>query len=416
MNSKTLVILAGVAVVAVGGAYVALRGDKPTVTEVGTGDETFKGPLFPDLAGKVDQVAAITVKTASGESSIEKDAGGKWSSKERSGYPVDTAKVRELVLRMAELKDLKIRTSVPEKYAKLGVEDPGLKPAAQAKPDADPMSAPAASQALLVTLKDSGGQAIASLIVGNTDWGGGGGGSQGVYIRKSGDATSYRASGQLQVPREANQWIETQFADIKRDRVWSVVISPPEGDAEKVTVLRDKPDGVFAIQGIPEGKELKTPGSQESIVSGLGFTTFDDVRKADAVDFAGSAGGKPGSKVLLRTWDGLLVNLESTEVEGKTWWKLAAAADPEPFKEGEGDAAKPKRTAEEVNKEVGDLNAKWSGWAYAPVQYKATAFKTKMSEQIKDKAPAADAGAAPANPQGGMPALPPGFPAPSAPK
>lgn len=416
MNSKTLAILAGVAVVAVGVAYIALRGDKPTVTEIdpASSDELFKGPLFPDLSAKVDQVSTITVKTASGEANVEKDAAGKWSSKDRSGYPVDAAKVRDLVLRMASLKDLKVRTSVPDKYAKLGVEDPGSKPPAEPKPDADPMSAPPASQALLVTLKDSGGQSLASLIVGNTDWGGGGGGNQGVYIRKSGDATSYRASGQLQVPRDANQWIDTQFADIKRDRVWSVVISPPEGDAEKVTVLRDKPDGVFAIQGIPEGKELKTPGSQESIVSGLGYTTFEDVRRADAVDFAGAAGGKPGAKVLFRTWDGLLVTVESTEVDGKTWWKLAAAADPEPFKEGEGDAAKPKRTTEDVAKEVGDLNAKWSGWAYAPVQYKATAFKTKFSDQIKDKGSAPEAGAG--TPQG-MPQLPPGFQGmPGAPK
>ena len=170
----------------------------------------------------------------------------------------------------------------------------------------------------------------------------------------------------------------------------------------------------FGAAGIPEGKELKTPGSQESIVSGLGYTTFEDVRKADAVDFAGAAGGKPGPKVLFRTWDGLLVTVESAEVDGKTWWKLAAAADPEPFKEGEGDAAKPKRTAEEVTKEVGDLNARWSGWAYAPVQYKATAFKTRMSEQIKDKSatPEPSAGV----PEG-MPQLPPGFPGmPAAPK
>lgn len=416
MNSKTLAILAGVAVAAVGVAYIALRGDKPTVTEIdpGSSDEVFKGPLFPDLSAKVDQVSTITVKTSTGEATVEKDGAGKWSSKDRSGYPVDAAKVRDLVLRMASLKDLKVRTSVPGKYAKLGVEDPGSKPATDPKPVADPMSAPAASQALLVTLKDSGGQSLAALIVGNTDWGGGGVGGQGVYIRKSGDSTSYRASGQLQVPREANQWIDAQFADIKRDRVWSVAISPPEGDAEKVTVLRDKPDGAFAVQGIPEGKELKTPGSQESIVSGLGYTTFEDVRKADAIDFAGSAGGKPGAKVLFRTWDGLLVTVESTEVDGKTWWKLAAAADPDPFKDGEGDAAKPRRTVEEVTKEVGDLNAKWSGWAYAPVPYKATAFKTRMSEQIKDKGATPEPGGGASE---GAPQLPPGFPGmPSAPK
>jgi hypothetical protein len=420
MNTKTLTILAVVAAVAVIAAVVALRSDKAGATGAGaTEAKSVASPLPADLASKINDVAAISVKTAGGETNIEL-VDGQWRLKEKGGYPAAADKVRGVMVGLAGLRNWTEKTSRPELYKTLGVDEPVKKDAAAAPPAGAEAPESAGSQSLLLTLKDKAGQPVTSVIVGNTKWGqGGGGGSQGVYLRKAGDARSYYADGKLEVPREALMWLDNEIANVGRDRVRSVTVTPRENsDADRIVVTAEKPGvggGGFKVEGIPAGKQLKDAGLSETVVAGLTSAMFEDVSKLDAVDFAGTASagggggpGKPGPAVDVRTWDGLLVHVDTVQVGDKWWWKLSASADPDPFKEGEGDAAKPKRTPEEVKKEVDELNGKWAGWAFAPYSYKSSAYTKKLSEEVKmpDATPAPGAGAPGAGPTG----LPPGFP------
>lgn len=411
MNSKNLGLFAVVAAIAAVVAFVVVRGERKA--ETATTDAKLAA-LFPGLDASLNDVVSVTVRTASGTTTAEmKD--DRWTLKDKSGYPIEAGKVRGLLLGLAAMKDLSPRTSRSDQYKSIGVEDvksaDAAKPALPANPDEPP---PPTSQSALVTLVGKDGKAIASVIVGNTKFENGG--TQGVYVRKPGEPTSYLAdlgARRFDLPRQATAWIETKFADITRDRVWSVTITPRDGgDAEVVTVRKNDPvAGAFVIQSIPAGKELKNPGAAESIASTLAFCTFEDVAPASSIDFGGTEGGKPGSAVRVRTWDGLVIDLSQTEQDGKTWWRLTASPDADPYKEApaapppntpEGAESappaaepKPRRTSEQVAKEVAELNAKWGGWAYAAPAYKSSILNTRLSDQIKDPAPPA------AQPSGG---------------
>lgn len=380
MNTKTLAILSIAAVGAVVTAVAVIRSDRTRASSPAALTDASGKPtgLFSGLSGRINDVAAVTVKTSAAECTIEQ-ADGQWRLKEKSGYPVDAGKVRTLLLSLTSLTNFEPRTNRPELHKTLGVED-------VAAPAAAADSAVTSPGSLLLTLKDKSGQTIESVIVGNIKWGGGmGGASQGIYLRKPGDNQSYYADGKLEVPREPLTWVNNEFADIARDRVRSVTLVPrSEPDAGAITVARDQPgEGAFKVTNLPAGRELKDTGLPETLVAGLVRATFEDVAPASTIDFAAS----PGASVVIRTWDGLLVTAETADVSGRSWWRLSAAADPDPFKEGEGDAAKPKRTAEEVAKEVADLNARWQTWAFSPYSYKAAAFNKRLSDELKDAAP-----------------------------
>lgn len=411
MNGKVLVVLMVVSAAAVVAAVVALRGERP-----GAGDAAEKSVgnpvLLPGLAEQVDKVRGVQVVSAEGTSTVRAVEGGGWMLEDKANYPVDAAKVREVVLVLAGLNDLEPRTSDPARYKEIGVEEPA------AKTDAGGAEAGTAgsSRAALVKLMGQDGQPIASVIIGNSKPLPGG--VQGVYIRKADAAESYLANlgaRRFDVPRKPLDWLDKQFLDVTRDRVWSVAVTPAEsagGEAERVVASRSEPTAaVFAVLGVPEGRELKNPGLAESLASGLAQVAFEDVAAAESIDFAGEHGGVPGPSVRVRTWDGLIVEIRSVEVDGKTWWKLEAAADPEPWMEApapqppgeDGTTApvaepKPRRTPEAVAEEVASLNKKWGGWAFAPFSYKAGAFKVRMSEQLNEPAASAPAPGASAEP------------------
>jgi hypothetical protein len=408
MNAKTVTVVVVLAAVAVLAAVLALRGDRPREAAAGAAPALFAG-----LESRIDDVELVTVASAAGTSTVER-RDGQWRLKEKSGYPVEAGKVRELVLGLAAMTRLEPKTARADLHKSIGVEDVTPSSASdETAPVAPGEPPPDTSRAVRVTLAGKDSALISSVIVGNTRPGSGG--SQGVYLRRPGEDQSYLAelgARRFEVPREPLSWVNVQFADIGRDRVRGVTVTPREGgggEAERIVVGRDAPAGSFAVQNTPEGRGLKNPGISESLGSGLSQASFEDVAEVGTIDFAGAAGGQPGPTISVRTWDGLVVEVQTTEVNGRAWWKLTAAADPDPFKEGEGEgeAAKPRRTPEEVAKEVEELNAKWTGWAYAPYSYKADVFKTKMSEQLAEAA----APAAPAL----EPLVPPMTPAPPSP-
>lgn len=404
MNTKTLTILGVLAVVGLAGAYIATRpgpseqSDSPgSATSSGAG-----GPLFPDLASKADSISTIVVKRAPLEITIKKE-GDLWKVVEKAGYPAKLDAVRGVLVGLSQLKLDEPKTQRPDQYAKLGVDDPIAPP-----PDSADKAMP---QSSLVTLKDSSGKELAAVILGNPKYGGQGvvgSGTSGVYIRKPGDKQSWLASGQIEVPRDAIGWVESKFADIKRDRIKSIVVTQPSGIA--LTVSRENQSDPFTVKDIPAGREMKDPGAGESIASTLTGLTFQDVAAANAMDPATTSAGseiKPGPIVTLRTFDGLVVTATSATKDAKAWWRLTASADeailaklpptaaatsataadgstpPAPA----APASPPVGTAEAIKKEVADLNAQWSPYAFAPADWKVKTVNTPLADLLKETAP-----------------------------
>jgi hypothetical protein len=172
MKTKTFLILAVVAAIVVIAAAVVQRQDRPATPNAATAPR-----LFPGLADKLNAVVEISIKAGDKAFNFRKTAAG-WELAEKNGYAAKPEEIRKAMVGLSELREGEPKTSKPDLYAKIGVQDPDGKAAE-----------PGAAAPTLITLKDDKGATIAAAIVGSPKYGS----PPGVYIRKAGEPQGGRA-------------------------------------------------------------------------------------------------------------------------------------------------------------------------------------------------------------------------------
>lgn len=369
MNQRTILAVALVAVVVVGVAAVLSQKNRVPSTAAPA-----REALFPELASpeRVNQIATVSIKRDGSEFTLKKGPAG-WTLAERGGYPVLVDKVKELAVGLGQLRNAEPKTSKPELYAKIGVQDLGSKPAE------DDANAGATGPALL-TLRDDKDAVVASVLVGNTKWEGN---QQSVYLRKAGEAQSWLAQGKLDVPTQVIQLVETKIVEVPRDRLRMASVTHPDGTY--AVVERETPEASsFTIRDVPSGRSPRTPTSAEALATALASVTLEDVRPASAVRFTNADGTTAGPVGEWRTFDGLVVTFQMVEEGEAAYAQVVAAFDENSAAAEITGALKP---ADEVKKEVEAINARVSGWAYLIPSWKAPTLKTKLEDLLAPLTP-----------------------------
>ena len=386
MNIKALGIVT-VALIAVA-AVVANRGGNTSAADASSDSAL----LFPALEERINDVARVEVVDKDGSFEVARE-GETWGMPSKGGYPIDFSKVKQLVVAISELEKLEKKTKTPEKFAQLGVEDVDA-------PDAE---------SKLVRLKAADGGELASVLIGDTR--SGGRGQPSLYVRKAGDDQSWLVEGRVFI-EPAGNWLEKTVAEIGFERMSGATITHPTG--EVVRISRTSPDETdFALQDLPEGRELRYAGVASGVARALQRLTLEDVKPADEFQF--DALGTYVSE--FTTWDGLRVTVRAVDVDEKSYLKLEASFDetlraapvgPEPPPgDAPGDAtsdeaadddsavddatetAQPDepeeigKPVEEVQSEVEELNARWGPWVYIVPGYTASNFKKSVEELLK---------------------------------
>lgn len=297
MNARKLIILATIAVITLALALWLGERRAPEANGGGTGQ-----PLFPGLLDRVNEVDALEIQGAGGERllRLERD-GERWGLAERDGYPVQTARLRELLLNLARSSLLEAKTRNPDWYPRLGVEDVLDNPEAGG---------------LLLTLELGGERK--QLIIGNFD----GQGGEGTFVRRPGEAGSWLASGNLRPDTAPAQWLERELADISAARIRSVRIEHPDG--ELLEVFKDgREEANFRIAGLPEGRSPSSEFVANPLASVLANLRLDDVQRFDA------AGLDPAEaiRVTYSGFDGSIVELAGWRRDDQRWITLRARLD-----------------------------------------------------------------------------------------
>lgn len=268
MTPRRLTALAAVAlVVIVAALWISTRDASP-------GRDTIGRRVLPDLEAQLDAVTSVKI-TSRGVTTTLARTGNGWLVRERD-YAADAAKLRKLLLGLAQLEVIEKKTRNPANYAQLGVEDAG----------AD------ATGALVEVV--ASGKTLALLVGRNV-------GSVGSFLRVPGEAQSLLASPELTVEPDPKHWIDTALADIAADRVQSVAVTPQSGPAWRAT--RDAATAGLALQGLPRGKTQRSPDGVTPVAAMLVGLHVEDVHAVPATD----SGATP--RVTLRTFDGLEVEL-----------------------------------------------------------------------------------------------------------
>ncbi|HTO93101.1 MAG TPA: DUF4340 domain-containing protein [Bacteroidota bacterium] len=382
MRSGTVVALVLAAAAAGVAAWVVTRGEHAS----GTAADARPATLFPQLKDHVNDVASITVKRGADEFTIQRTAAA-WDLKEKSGYPVRYEAVKGIVVGLSDVRLVEPKTTRPESYSKIGVQDPDGKAPAVPETAPDP-DTPIPTTPTLLTLMDDKGAVLASVIVGAQKWGQ----TPQVYLRKAGDAQSWLADGRIDVPSDAMGWLDRQFLNIPRERIKSAIVTHPDGVT--LTVSRQSAlDTTFTVQNIPAGRELSSPTSGDSLGNALSYLSMDDVKPAADAGFTDSglaAGVETGPTAVFTFLDGTTISVHTAKKNGKTWARFAVTYQAQPVLAAPPDASKPEarpasddRKPEDVQKEATDLNTRLAPWAFSIPDYKTKALFPKMDDLLK---------------------------------
>lgn len=381
MNTRTFTIMGAVTLVLVGAAWWVSQHKDPALPQSGQ-------RVFPDLMAKINEVAAIRVSAADGTFTIVRE-GESWNVKEKHRYPAHVGKIREALIGLGELTILEPKTSKPEFYEKLGVQDVEAEGASSTE----------------VTLTDAAATTLAKLIVGNQHPAGTPGQDE-VYVRKSGDPRTWLAMGNLSVPAMADEWLDKDFLKVEPKRVRSLRISHP--DAATLRVAKEKPDDHdFTVVNLPTGTEVESQFAVNNLVSTITSLSFDDVKPKSEIAFDDQS----VVTAVFETFDGLEVTVTLLPEDEKHYVKVSAAfkddliwkpeseegADAEKHAEEtqEADNAEKEETdvpepekptikpAAEVKAEIEALNKRVAEWVYVLPTFRAETLLKKPEDLVK---------------------------------
>ena len=329
MNKGHLKILAGTAAALIAFLIVMQMSNRDSGPD--------NARLFPGLKAQVNDIAIVTITRAADETpTVIRRASGTWVIASRDDYPIDIGKLREFLLQITDAKILERKTSNPDLYAQLGVQDPAIDGSKGAR------------------VQVSGEGVAYDFIVGNVAQPGY------RYVRKFDDSQSWLIDKDPRLPRSAAEWLVKDIIDVNSTDVRSVTITHPDG--EKIRISKESADTAnFDVADIPDGRELSYSTVANSIAGALSALTLDDVRKS------GEAGGESVSATF-ESFDGRRFVVLVTKDDDENWITVT----PSPV----GDA-----TADEAA-----INDRLAGWQFRIADYKANQLTRRWDDILKAEA------------------------------
>lgn len=362
MNSRTLVTLLVSLAVLVALAVAVSVSQRPAAT---TG-----GPFLPELRERLNDVSRIVVRAGGNRTvaTLERKEDG-WALAERDGFAADLGRIRRNLIALSESRILEEKTSNPELYNRLQVDDIEKENAGG------------------VRLDISAGDNTTSVIIGTAGVGGG----ERAYARRAGEPTSWLVSGSLDLPRETADWLDRVIVDVAADRVQAVTISHPAGPPVKIS--RDSAEVAdFAVLDLPAGRKLSFPGAGNAIGGALKELMLDSVEPATAFDPG------PVKPVVARfqTFDGLVVEVSSYRLPAGVRMRISASADagqaerfaakPAEKPEAGGKDGPPAPVFAQVEAEAARIRARGAGWVYTVPDFKAEQLTRRLEDLLESTA------------------------------
>lgn len=316
MSRQRLIALMIAALVAISGAlYLSTQRNLPR--------DVHGTPLWPSLAGELDTVTSLSVLKGGATPTVTvQKQGDQWTVAQRANYPADVTKLRKLLLALSDAKIREEKTSNPANYSIIGVEDPGKAGATGAQID--------------LTAKDG----THGVIVGKTV-------SEGNFVRRAGENTSYVVEPGISFESEPRYWIDTRLLDISSDKIQSIEFKPATGTPYSVRRVVEPsskapdtktagtpaatsptpptppppPQTKFVLEGVPSGRQAADAQTLAPAPNFLSSLADEDVSPAGDIDFS-----KPMIVTVTLT-DGSVITLTGIAAGDKRWVQVAAPKD-----------------------------------------------------------------------------------------
>ena len=187
----------------------------------------------------------------------------------------------------------------------------------------------------------------------------------------------------LNAANETRDWLERDIVDISEAEVVEVTITHPDG--EQVVARKSSADEQdFTLQDLPEGREIHSAYSVNSLAGSLDGLQLDEVTTESSVDWSQL------TKLRLLTADGLEVSVDLATAEEKEWLRLAAsqhqqesaAVDERGSDDTESDDVE-QLAVTELAQRVEEINHRVAGWAFVIPDHKSGNIKKRMEDLLK---------------------------------
>ena len=256
--------------------------------------------LVPSMPEQVNAIHLVKIETGDDTQMFTRKDDG---FVDTSGYPAKLDAVRDLVKSVAALTIEEKKTADPARHDDLDLAAPGSEQGAGTK----------------VELIANGGSAIASLIVGKSDYSVGGVGG-GQYVRAADEDQSYLVRGSVKLPYGRSGWFDTELYDIGEGKIVRATLSGAGPD----DIIVQEDDGSLTLATVPDDK-VADEAKIGRIGRSFGPLSFEDVR---------SAGDSPPAdqpSLSVETDAGLRLKIDSVEVtdDEKRWVRIAASGSNE---------------------------------------------------------------------------------------
>ena len=362
-GTRSVLILAVATLVAVGAVFFV---ERESSTEDHGGEA-----VFPALLEQVNSVDRVRVTGNEGAFTLARD-GDRWVVEEKERYAADPDRVHKLLLGAAGMKRVEPKTSNPELYPKLWLEDPSGEDA----------------KSVRFVLENASGAALADWVLGDRRPSKSDASRTELFIRVADNPMAWLVEGSVPGGPTIIAWVDRMVARIDRERLRDVEVVHTDGAV--VAVNRPGPEDTdFSLQGVPADRETDSQYRINDIGRFLEDLRFEDVAPSSSLDFSGSV----DKRVRITTFDGLRVDVETVMRDGEAWVQLRAEVDETLVKtSGDGagassdDDAETRRasgalpTLDDVRAEAERLNARWKGWAYELPSFKRDYIAKRMGE------------------------------------
>lgn len=273
-------VMAAIAAVAVGIEYRAARPDSAA------------GLLLPGIGETIATGQRVTITSAEASYRIERTERGEqtvWVMRDRGDYPVLASRLTQLTEGLRTLRTTRRMTNDPDKHARLGVDDPRQ-----------------GGRGVLVQIEDGRGALLVNLILGVEP--------TGLYVRRPDDDQAWAAEGVLPPLRDVAAWLDLRPIALEPDALARVEIIPAEGRA--YILGRDDSEGAWRI-AVPALAPLSA-ATVRAAAERITTIAPRDVQPAPAIQ------GPVTARVRATTFDGLAIDAEIIEADGRLWMKLVA--------------------------------------------------------------------------------------------
>ncbi len=323
MNTRHIKTLAIVLAVMLAGLYAtSLLNDQ---SEDSTG-----GLLFPDLKAQINEISHVSISKA-GESATMNNDAGEWVLVENQNYPVDTGKLRQLLLSLADAKKLEEKTSNANLYERLGVED-------------------TAAENRGTEIRFGRQDDESSIIIGNL--------AQRKYrfARVRGETESWLIDRNPTVPADISGWLLPEILNIDSIEVQAVTIT--HNDGESIRIEKDhRAARNFAVSQIPDGREISYPSVVDGIAGVMSGLNLEDVAEASE-----SHEDESFARTVFTTFDALTITIDSSMRDEDTWISVHAVH------------------ADAESDEATMINDRVIGWTYQIQAYTADKLRRRWDD------------------------------------